>query len=229
VCSYHLKPKKLMDTIKKIRDGEKKQGSRRKGLIIIFFEKIKTLQSMHNFLQKGNVTCVPFHSQLKQKERELQLNTFRCGKTPILLATDIAARGLHCNNVEYIINYDFPDSLEQYVHRSGRCGRNKKSGAAGKGTAYSFFNQELAPMASDLIELLRSCNAWVDPNLIALVPGGVKESGESKRKRRKHNKNGDEESAVDNTVHVSKKHETESITNSTDEDSEDEFPEVLTC
>ena len=113
VCSNHKKPKKLCATIKLIRDGEKKEGSRRKGLIIIFFGRIKTLQYIHKLLSKEGVQGATFHSQMNQQQRESQLNSFRCGKTPILFATDIAARGLHCNNVEYIINYDFPGSLEQ--------------------------------------------------------------------------------------------------------------------
>jgi len=113
VCANHKKPAKLMNTIKKIREADKVGNRRRKGLIIIFFGKIKTLQYMHGLLIKDNVQCVPFHSQMNQQKREMNLNQFRCGKTPILLATDIAARGLHCNNVEYIINYDFPGSLEQ--------------------------------------------------------------------------------------------------------------------
>ena len=114
VCSNHKKPKKLCATIKKVRDDEKKDGNRRrKGLIIIFFGRIKTLQYMHKLLLKEGVQGIAFHSQMNQQKREDQLNLFRCGKCPILLATDIAARGLHVSNVEYIINYDFPGSLEQ--------------------------------------------------------------------------------------------------------------------
>lgn len=219
VCSNHKKPKKLCATIKLIRDGEKKEGSRRKGLIIIFFGRIKTLQYIHKLLLKEGVQGVPFHSQMNQQQRESQLNSFRSGKTPILFATDIAARGLHCNNVEYIINYDFPGSLEQvsflvacwslawyilrmmssdhssklqYVHRCGRAGRNKVSGADGKekqlnAVVYSFFNRELAPMAKDVIDLLKSSNSWIDQNLISLVPGGV-DGCESKRKKRRRDK-----------------------------------------
>jgi len=115
VCATHKKPKKLCHTIKKIRDGEQAEGNRRrKGLIIIYFARIKTLQLTHQLLLKEGMKCVPFHSKImNQKQREMNLNYFRCGKTPILLATDIAARGLHFSNVEYIINYDFPGSLEQ--------------------------------------------------------------------------------------------------------------------
>lgn len=198
-------------------------------------------------MQKDNIQGVALHSQMNQQNREKQLNLFRSGKCPILLATDVAARGIHINNVFYVINYDFPGSLEQvrmfmlkrehefdyrlyylishryyfmsssfdvkhqqYVHRCGRAGRSKVSGRVGDdktektsiATVYSFFNRELAPMANDMVDLLRSCNAWVDPNLIALVPGGIKKGdGESKRKRRKRDKTkSDGPDAIDNST-----------------------------
>ena len=114
VCSNHKKPKKLMSTIQKIRENETKNNQRRrKGLIIVFFGRVKTLQYIHDLIQKENIQSVQLHSQMRQERRESQLNLFRSGKNPIMLATDIAARGLHVNNVEYIINYDFPGSLEQ--------------------------------------------------------------------------------------------------------------------
>ena len=64
-------------------------------------------------MQKENIQGVALHSQMKQQNREKQLNLFRSGKCPILLATDVAARGVHIKNVFYVINYDFPESLEQ--------------------------------------------------------------------------------------------------------------------
>ena len=62
--------------------------------------------------------CIGFksaelHSQLQQSQRESTLAAFKSGKMPTLLATDIAARGIHVNNIEYVINYDFPGSLDQ--------------------------------------------------------------------------------------------------------------------
>ena len=163
------------------------------------------------------------------------------------MATDVAARGIHVKNVEYVINYDFPGSLEQYVHRCGRAGRSKVSGRAGESkaeetsnaTVYSFFHRELAPMAKDMVDLLRSCNAWVDPNLVALIPGGDKQGGgESKRKKRKLNKmKAAESDAVDKSGPKSPKKAKPSETKTTtakasnvDDDmgmgSEDEFPDL---
>jgi len=235
VCSNHKKPKKLMTTINKVRKMEKEGGNRRsRGLLIIFFGRIKTLQYVHGLLQKEQVQGVALHSQMNQNKRESQLNLFRSGKCPILLATDVAARGIHIKNVEYIINYDFPGSLEQYVHRCGRAGRSTVSGRVGSdqkekssnATVYSFFNRELAPMANDVVELLRSCNAWVDPNLIALVPKDSKQSdGESKRKRRKRNKKtSDEGETVDtNTSNAKKKKPNVDDIQVAEDSEEDEF------
>jgi hypothetical protein len=70
---------------------------------------------VHVLLQKEQIQGVALHSQMNQQNREKQLNLFRSGKCPILLATDVAARGIHINNVFYVINYDFPGSLEQVL------------------------------------------------------------------------------------------------------------------
>ena len=75
------------------------------------------LLDIHGLLQKESIQGVVLHSQMNQQKREAQLNLFRSGKCPILLATDVAARGIHVKNVEYVINYDFPASLEQVCQK----------------------------------------------------------------------------------------------------------------
>jgi len=184
VCSIHKKPKKLVHTMNNIRNNEKTDQRRSLGLCIVFFGKIKTLEYMSQLLVKNgfNVTCL--HSQIKQTLREKSLSDFRCGKTPTLLTTDIASRGIHINNVEYVINYDFPSSLEQYVHRCGRAGRNSMASSLTtvkkSVTVYTFFHRNLSPMAKDVVQLLQSCDAWVDPNLLDLA----KESSNKKIKKK---------------------------------------------
>ncbi|KAE8700688.1 hypothetical protein F3Y22_tig00110556pilonHSYRG00578 [Hibiscus syriacus] len=74
------------------------------------------------------------HGDKSQAERDWVLPEFKAGKSPIMTATDVAARGLDVKDVRYVINYDFPGSLEDYVHCIGRTGR-----AGAKGTAYTFF------------------------------------------------------------------------------------------
>ena len=75
---------------------------------------------------------------------------FRSGKAQIMVATDVAARGLHIKGLPYIVNYDFPTNMEQYIHRAGRTGR-----LALQGHCFSFFTRNLAPLAEPLMSLLQ--------------------------------------------------------------------------
>ena len=165
VCAGHKKPRKLLQTIRK----NPARG-------IVFFGTIKTLQYIASFLQKEKISAISLHSQMKQDDREKAVRTFQSGRVPLLLATDVAARGIHVDNVLMVINYDFPSNLEQYVHRCGRAGRNGQ-----EGTVFSFFTRNLAPLAEDLVALLRASNQHVDPNLLDLVKGEKKEPKRAKK------------------------------------------------
>lgn len=78
------------------------------------------------------------------------MKDFRSGKAQVMVATDVAARGLHIRGLPYVINYDFPPTLEQYIHRAGRAGR-----LASNGHCFSFFTRNLAPLAEPLLSLLQ--------------------------------------------------------------------------
>ena len=80
-----------------------------------------------------------------------------------MISTDVCARGLHIKRLQYVVNYDFPGSLEQYCHRIGRVGRQGVHGES-----YSLISRNMAPLVPSLIELLRSCNQVVEPNLLQL-------------------------------------------------------------
>ena len=77
------------------------------------------------------------------------LRNFRTGRTPILVATDVAARGLDIPHVTHVINFDLPTDIDDYVHRIGRTGRAGK-----KGLATAFFTDKDAGLAKGLAELL---------------------------------------------------------------------------
>jgi superfamily II DNA/RNA helicase len=81
-----------------------------------------------------------------------------------LVSTDVAARGIHINRLQYVVNYDFPLSLEQYCHRVGRTGRQDR-----EGFAYSLLTRNLSMLAQDLISLLKVCGQRPEPNLIKLA------------------------------------------------------------
>jgi ATP-dependent RNA helicase DDX3X len=76
------------------------------------------------------------------------LRSFKSGKTPVLVATDVAARGLDIPHVTHVINYDLPKDIDDYVHRIGRTGR-----AGHKGLATAFFTDGDAPLARSLLEV----------------------------------------------------------------------------
>lgn len=89
------------------------------------------------------------HGDRSQNEREEALYSFRNGRTPILVATAVAARGLDIPNVKHVINFDLPSDIEEYVHRIGRTGR-----VGNLGLATSFFNDKNRNIAADLYELI---------------------------------------------------------------------------
>uniref|UniRef100_A0A2N9J3Z4 Helicase C-terminal domain-containing protein n=1 Tax=Fagus sylvatica TaxID=28930 RepID=A0A2N9J3Z4_FAGSY len=93
-------------------------------------------------------------------EREHALRSFKSGNTPILVATDVAARGLDIPHVAHVVNFDLPNDIDDYVHRIGRTGRAGKSGLA-----TAFFNENNSSMARSLAELMQESNqevpAWL--------------------------------------------------------------------
>ena len=70
------------------------------------------------------------HGDLSQAQRDRVMRRFRCGQAEVLIATDVAARGLDIPDVSHVINYDIPESAEAYVHRIGRTGRAGRAGEA---------------------------------------------------------------------------------------------------
>lgn len=95
---------------------------------LVFMRDIGNLSVAAQKLQYKEIKVSILHSELNKMERQKSLRLFRQGKTPLLLATDVAARGLDIQGITHVVHFDFPKDLNQYVHRSGRTGR---FGAAG--------------------------------------------------------------------------------------------------
>ena len=98
--------------------------------VIIFCRTKNRADRINNLLRKANHAVAVLHSNRTQREREQALRGFRDGKYEVLVATDIAARGLDILDVSHVINYDVPQHPEDYVHRIGRTGRAQASGDA---------------------------------------------------------------------------------------------------
>lgn len=94
-----------------------------KGLTLVFVETKRCADSLEGYLREHNFPATSIHGDRSQYEREAALKSFRSGRTPILVATDVAARGLDIPHVTHVINYDLPTDIDDYVHRIGRTGR----------------------------------------------------------------------------------------------------------
>lgn len=105
------------------------------------------------------------HGDKSQVVRDKVMNAFRSGRIPILVATDVAARGIDVDNITSVVNYDFPNDTESYVHRIGRTGRS-----GNKGYAYTFFTQANLNCVRGLIGVLKQANQEVNPQLYELSP-----------------------------------------------------------
>lgn len=98
--------------------------------VIVFCRTKNRADRIGNMLKKNNHSVATLHSNRTQREREQALKGFRDGRFEVLVATDIAARGLDVANVSHVINFDVPQHPEDYVHRIGRTGRAEASGDA---------------------------------------------------------------------------------------------------
>jgi ATP-dependent RNA helicase RhlE len=102
-------------------------------------------------LEESGLPAAAIHGNKSQGQRERALASFRDGSTPILVATDIAARGIDVDGVSHVINFDLPNVPESYVHRIGRTARAGKSGIA-----ISFCDASERPFLRDIEKLIRN-------------------------------------------------------------------------
>lgn len=97
---------------------------------IIFVRTKRTASELTSKLQEAGHSVDEYHGNLTQVQRERLVKRFRDGKVRMIVATDIAARGLDVENLSHVVNYDLPDNAETYIHRIGRTGRAGKAGTA---------------------------------------------------------------------------------------------------
>ncbi|XP_060841817.1 ATP-dependent RNA helicase abstrakt [Rhopalosiphum padi] len=98
--------------------------------VLIFAEKKQDVDAIHEYLLLKGVEAVAIHGGKDQEERSKSVDAFRKGQKDVLVATDVASKGLDFEEIQHVINYDMPDDVENYVHRIGRTGRSGKTGIA---------------------------------------------------------------------------------------------------
>ncbi|KAD6118643.1 hypothetical protein R6Q59_024849 [Mikania micrantha] len=157
IVTESQKYNKLVKLLDDIMDGSR---------ILIFMDTKKGCDQITRQLRMDGWPALSIHGDKSQAERDWVLSEFKAGKSPIMTATDVAARGLDVKDVKYVVNYDFPGSLEDYVHRIGRTGR-----AGAKGTAYTFFTAANARFAKELIAILQEAGQKINPDLASMGRG----------------------------------------------------------
>ncbi|XP_073295292.1 DEAD-box ATP-dependent RNA helicase 20-like [Primulina huaijiensis] len=156
---------RLMKLLKDLMDGSK---------ILIFVETKKGCDQVTKQMRMDGWPALSIHGDKTQDERDWVLAEFKSGRNPIMVATDVAARGLDVKDIKCVINYDFPTSLEDYVHRIGRTGR-----AGARGMAFTFFTHGNAKHARELIKILQQAGQVVPPQLSAMARTGGSNMGAS--------------------------------------------------
>ncbi|KAJ5938554.1 hypothetical protein N7466_001688 [Penicillium verhagenii] len=132
--------------------------------IIIFTGTKRVADEITRFLRQDGWPALSIHGDKQQNERDWVLNEFKQGKSPIMVATDVASRGIDVKDITHVLNYDYPNNSEDYVHRIGRTAR-----AGAKGTAITFFTTDNSKQARDLVTILTEAKQQIDPRLAEMV------------------------------------------------------------
>jgi ATP-dependent RNA helicase DDX3X len=123
------------------------------GSVIIFLDTKRGVDNLSNFLNNANYNTIAIHGDKTQIKRLEAIEMFTKGDVPILIATDVASRGLDFPSVSYVFNFEMPTNIEDYVHRIGRTGR-----VGNTGIAISFVNEGNKPIIRDLNLLMKKLN-----------------------------------------------------------------------
>ncbi|CAN6185379.1 unnamed protein product [Urochloa humidicola] len=139
--------------------------------VLIFVQSKERAKELYKELAFDDVRADVIHADLNEQQRQDAVDNLRAGKTWVLIATEVIARGMDFKGVNCVINYDFPESAAAYIHRIGRCGRAGRSGEA-----ITFFTEEDKPFLRNIANVLVSSGCEV-PSWIMALP---------KLKRKKH-------------------------------------------
>ncbi|XP_062112275.1 DEAD-box ATP-dependent RNA helicase 37-like [Humulus lupulus] len=164
----------LMDLL----HAQKENGTHGKqSLTLVFVETKKGADALEYRLTMSGFPATTIHGDRTQQEREYALREFKSGNKPILVATDVAARGLDIPHVAHVVNFDLPNDIDDYVHRIGRTGRAGKSGLA-----TAFFNENNSSMAKPLSDLMLEANQEV-PDWLTRYASRTSYGGGGKNRR----------------------------------------------
>ncbi|XP_078316516.1 ATP-dependent RNA helicase DDX4-like isoform X2 [Crassostrea virginica] len=138
---------------------------------LVFVEQKRNADFLASYLSQNGFPTTSIHGDRLQAEREEALRDFKLGKAPVLIATSVAARGLDIPLVKHVVNYDLPQSIDEYVHRIGRTGR-----CGNLGKAISFYSNDTdgalaKPLVRILSDAMQEVPAWLEEYSKTSMPG----------------------------------------------------------
>jgi len=154
VLEPHTKDARLVQLLKQYH-------SNRKNRVLVFALYKKEAARVETQLQRAGYNCRAIHGDQSQDQRTQALQRFKAGEVPLLVATDVAARGLDIPDVEVVINFTFPLTIEDYIHRIGRTGRAGKTGVS-----HTLFTQHDKANAGALQNVLREAGQNIPEDLL---------------------------------------------------------------
>merc|ERR1719189_2820195 len=155
---------KLVELLKKHqKSGSNSNKSNNDKRVLIFVLYKKEATRIEQFLQGKGMNVTSIQGDKSQEARQKAVDMFKAGKIPLLVATDVAARGLDIPGVDLVINFSFPLTIEDYVHRIGRTGRAGK-----KGLAHTFFQTKADKLrAGELVKVLRDAGQNIPEKMLS--------------------------------------------------------------
>jgi len=145
---------------------------------LVFTERKATVDRLERLLRSKRVRAMGIHGDKTQQARSAVISRFKDGSCNVMVATDVAARGLDINDVLHVVNYDFPQDIENYIHRIGRTGRVNK-----QGRSFSLVTRSEGKYAKNLIKVLKESGQEVNPELYELMKSARHEKSDRKQNR----------------------------------------------
>jgi len=173
------KLRRLDHFLLQVAQHDKNRGSRHKSRVLLFANSRESVRKVYDHMKQsvrntatskgknsvGNFGVAMLHGQLPQAARKDALADFKAGKSSMLITTDVAARGLDVEKLPFVVNFDMPRSIEMYVHRIGRTGRNGLVGVA-----ETMFGRNVDQfLAKPLLRVLNNCGQQVPNELLELT------------------------------------------------------------
>lgn len=144
--------------------------------VLVFTRTKHGADKLVKILSRASITSAAIHGNKSQNARQKALSYFKDGKIRVLVATDIAARGIDVDQLHHMVNYDLPNQPETYVHRIGRTGR-----AGLSGNAYSFCDHDERPFLQDILKLTKQDIPMVEDHPYAISFGPYSAAGAKKK------------------------------------------------